>query len=829
MDYFTERHFELLDRWNGERYDNSDREQNQAYTELSEAYLITEAWAREVKERIFPAGRVRIVKKPTNQAQNFSDYNWARIFPEEHSPEYLAYTVGISAAHGFQVKIDTVYLAERSPVRKAYLALRGDFDDSSPIVALLPRDEGLNKTLPQLVEWTVPAIRNFRYEYNHVWAELDRCLTLDDEELLQHFDGKPEFVEFRAGWTPEETALFCRLARGIHQAGLDWWHVNIDVEVRCGRRNPGAGAAVGVLASVRGREQRTIGFRQSVGSIPMRERHALTDSVVDEIEAALAAEPHFPIGWEAERPGLWPDQLQNEPVSSGGDAEEEEQKGDDRKPRPLNTILYGPPGTGKTYATVRRCIEICDREAPHGAEELRARYGQLMDEGRIEFVTFHQSYGYEEFVEGIRPVDGASDGGGMQLRVQPGVLKRIAERARSIPSIGSRRIFKASLGDPKSWGRGTGGDPVFAECVDSGCVLLEFGGDIDWSDARYDNYDAVLERWREEKNPDATAHDTDVQAIWRFRVEMRRGDIVVAPDGYRRFRAVGEVTGDYEFQRREDGFHHRRAVNWHWHVREREGRPASDFMEGRFHWRPVNLMSPSNPAGLGRYLTGIEGLAGAQPHVLVIDEINRANISKVMGELITLLEEDKRDSAENEVVVTLPYSGERFTLPANLHILGTMNTADRSIAVLDTALRRRFRFEEISPKPALLNEAHERTGVDLPSVLHAMNERLEYLVDRDHLIGHAWFMDAGTRDDVDAVMRNKIIPLIAEYFYDDWSKVRAVLGGTDHFVERRLLRVPPGLENDVGEERYLWSVQERFDADAYRHLVGTGAIPEAGE
>ena len=310
---------------------------------------------------------------------------------------------------------------------------------------------------------------------------------------------------------------------------------------------------------------------------------------------------------------------------------------------------------------------------------------------------------------------------------------------------------------------------------------------------------------------------------------MRRGDIVVTSNGYRRFRAVGEITGDYEFRHREDGFHHRRAVRWHWHVREREGDPGSVFMQGRFHWRPVNLMAPSNPDGLIPYLTGVDRLAGAMAHVLVIDEINRANVSKVMGELITLLEEDKREGAENEVAVTLPYSGQRFTLPANLHILGTMNTADRSIALLDTALRRRFRFEEMLPKPELLHEARERTGVDLPRVLVVLNERLEYLIDRDHRIGHAWLMEAETRDDIDAVMRHKIIPLIAEYFYDDWSKVRAVLGGTDHFVQRRPLNIPPEFENDIGEARYRWTVQQRFDGDAYRFLIdgaGSRAVSE---
>ena len=490
---------------------------------------------------------------------------------------------------------------------------------------------------------------------------------------------------------------------------------------------------------------------------------------------------------------------------------------DDGTRRELNTILYGPPGTGKTYAIVRRSVEICDGTAPEAVEELRARYGALMDEGRIEFVTFHQSYGYEEFVEGLRPV--TADSGGMRLEVKAGVLKRIAEKARKLPEIGGRRIFKMSLGDPKCWGRTSHDNAIFAECIANDYVLLEFGGDIDWSDSRYDKWDGIWERWREDRNPDATVHDTDIQAMWRFRTDMKPGDIVVVSDGYRHFRAVGEIAGDYKFERREDGFHHQRTVRWHWHVLEREGDPVSVFKAGAFQWRPVNQMKPANPAGLAPYLSGVGEIGRARPHVLVIDEINRANISKVMGELITLLEEDKREGSENEIAVTLPYSGDRFTLPDNLHILGTMNTADRSIALLDTALRRRFRFEEMSPDPDLLTDAADRTGVNLPRVLQAMNERLEYLVDRDHLIGHAWFIDTAKREDVDGVMRHKIIPLIAEYFYDDWNKVLAVLGGTDDFVKRQRLNAPPGLGSDAVEDRYRWTVREAFADDAYEKLV----------
>ena len=314
----------------------------------------------------------------------------------------------------------------------------------------------------------------------------------------------------------------------------------------------------------------------------------------------------------------------------------------------LNTILYGPPGTGKTYLTARRCVKICGKLADAESDAIdetgvRKRYQQLVAEGRVEFVTFHESYGYEEFVEGLRPAPNKAGQAGFRLKPKAGVLKRIAKRARK---------------------------------------------------------------------------------------------------------------------------------------------------------------------------------DGENAYVLVVDEINRANVSKVLGELITLLEEDKREGEPNEVAVTLPHSRKPFTLPSNLHILGTMNTADRSIALIDTALRRRFRFEEMAPDLEKL-PGHPVEDINLRAVLRAINERLEYLIDRDHLIGHAWLMKADTKAKVDDIMRHKIIPLIAEYFYDDWRKVQAVLGGGKDFVEGKPLRRPPGIPEDDLDDlgRSRWSVQSDFKVGAYDRLV----------
>lgn len=214
-----------------------------------------------------------------------------------------------------------------------------------------------------------------------------------------------------------------------------------------------------------------------------------------------------------------------------------------------------------------------------------------------------------------------------------------------------------------------------------------------------------------------------------------------------------------------------------------------DFIEGikpKFDKRDNNLKYPIKP-GIFKQLCYRAKNDKDNKYVLIIDEINRGNVANIFGELITLIEKDKRLGEKEQLTVKLPYSNEEFGVPSNLYIIGTMNTADRSVEALDTALRRRFSFEEMMPKYDLKELKKEVCYHNLSDILRTINSRIELLKDRDYLIGHSYFMKVNSEDDLKTVLLDKIIPLLQEYFYGDYEKILMVLG--DGFVKEETPKV----------------------------------------
>ena len=520
---------------------------------------------------------------------------------------------------------------------------------------------------------------------------------------------------------------------------------------------------------------------------------------------------------------------ENSKTSDGGDEKETMGKAS-KKEFDKNVIFYGPPGTGKTYTTAKRAVEICKTESEKELTdytEIMKKYNELKEKNRIEFITFHQSYGYEEFIEGIKPVVSNEDDesedesennkesktnikieNDVKYKIEAGIFKKFCEAA-------TKAIIKTNnkddiLSEAIVW-KVTVRDEVKEDCFNNDYVRINF--------------------------------ELGTVGASKFDNEIKKGDIIITTSGSRtKINGIAVVTDDkaYTLNKAKSNTT-TRNVSWLvkgidediYEINDKKILPRKTVTKvpNIKVENIIKLAKKNNPKA------EIDIEKNKDPYVFIIDEINRGNISKIFGELITLIETTKRAGKEECISTKLPYSKEEFTVPDNVYIIGTMNTADRSIALMDTALRRRFKFEEMLPDYDLLKDIFvEDKGVkvNIGAMLKVINERIEYLYDREHTIGHAVFLEKGkdNRIDIDInklenIFKKSIIPLLQEYFYEDYEKIRIVLGDNAKDEDEQFISavsIPEDVfegnigDIDIPEKKYIINYDNFKNIMAYKNI-----------
>ncbi len=471
-------------------------------------------------------------------------------------------------------------------------------------------------------------------------------------------------------------------------------------------------------------------------------------------------------------------------------------------PEATNLILYGPPGTGKTYRTMRHAVEMIDGEASTFPAELKKRFDHLMEQSRIGFVTFHQSYCYEDFVEGIRPVMSADNpSNGPRYECRDGIFKIMCNTARN-RFIGTGTGKNINVANARFWKMSLGNTlrpedaQIYEDCIEEGYIAHGFAPAVDFSGCQ--KPEDFRKKLAGRKSEDDGDELYGLNSLNRMINQMQAGDLVIISDGNSKFRAIGQLTGDYAY-RPDLRYPHTRSVQW---IRAfDESQPKERILKSKKFVQATLYRLKNEDLKLDairELLTPAQG-KGPEDYVLIIDEINRGNISRIFGELITLIEADKREGQPNQLTVTLPYSQQKFVVPNNLHIIGTMNTADKSIALVDVALRRRFDFKELMPDFKLCSELPE----ELFKVLREMNRRIAVRKDRDHQIGHSYFISVSNREEFNETITRRVLPLLQEYFYNDWDGLRFVLGEEDSGSSRILVPIE-GAQTKWARNRWQW-------------------------
>ncbi|EAK0057595.1 AAA family ATPase [Campylobacter jejuni] len=428
---------------------------------------------------------------------------------------------------------------------------------------------------------------------------------------------------------------------------------------------------------------------------------------------------------------------------------------------PLNQILYGPPGTGKTYHTIDKALEILG-ENLENRDEKKAKFDEYVKNGQIVFTTFHQSYGYEEFVEGIKPrIDSKENSKEVEYEIKDGIFKELCKKALD--------NYKVSLLTQEEFVKSEDLENKIEIFLDELVDQQKFIEKIQSGGFKLEEYN---EKYR------IITDDTNANLYLNleiFKTLLENKDKII--NG----RSIKQILNNK----------HRRQIDSYYF------QLVKLFKEREQDYKVDN--NPSEKPEL-------------KPYIIIIDEINRGNVSKIFGELITLIEPSKRIGEKEELKVTLPYSGKEFGVPKNVYIIGTMNTADRSITSLDTALRRRFEFIEMMPDVSKLSMDCE--GINLQELLKAINTRIEYLLDREKTIGHAFFVSVENLEDLKKVFKNRIIPLLQEYFYNDYALINEVLNDNGMIFE------------DKKDDKYLQKIKNLDSVNSERSIYNIASFDD---
>ena len=442
--------------------------------------------------------------------------------------------------------------------------------------------------------------------------------------------------------------------------------------------------------------------------------------------------------------------------------------------RRKNIVLYGAPGTGKTYDVPELAVRLCDpafmATGPR-REEIVSRYNQLKTEKRIAFTTFHQSLDYEDWIEGLRAV--VNEASQVTYEIENGVFKRLCEAAERSKLEGNQYginsesdVWKVSL-------KRTGDNDVRKDCMENGYIRIgwdEYGDEIS------------------DETDGSSRNDKGKTILNAYINKMKVGDIVMSCYSSKEIDAIGVITGDYRYDESLPAYKRIRPV--HWLIKGKrenivETNDGKEMVESTVY-RLKSISIGDVEAILEKHGVFIDQEKDDKPYVMVIDELNRGNVSKVFGELITLLEADKRKGRINAESVVLPYSKKAFHIPNNVYLIATMNTADRSLGSLDYAIRRRFAF--IAEKPFGLEvegfdedlfekvsslfvknfDEYKESGWDLTMKLEPADTLSEEYKPEDVWIGHSYFLmqDEEGEDNTSNRLLYEIIPLLEEYVRD---------------------------------------------------------------